>query len=181
MAEGAVRAVDLALIHQAVGLTGATCGWLLDADEQAATATVLAIAGTADPAVSVGSEVAIRGARAFALASDQPVALLPGPADTAHDGIGGFAGTPPSLLVVANGSAVIEVAAKAGGEAFTFDDIEIAGVLASIAAAALAERDDHPIAPDPAELSAALGALAASDPVRYRDVARVVSALLGPV
>ena len=66
---------------------------------------------------------------------------------------------------------------KAGG-GFSIDDIELATLLAGIAGAALADGAPVAAPPDPAELGAALAALARSEPLRYAAVARVLSVLL---
>jgi hypothetical protein len=120
-----------------------------------------------------------RGARGFARASDQPTALMPAPSDESNRGIGGWAGVPPSLVVAAGGDAVLEVAGKDGGGAFTFDDLEALASLAHIAGAAVDDHDDGvDDVPGPAELGALLQRLAQLDPTRYRSVARVIDALL---
>jgi hypothetical protein len=133
-------------------------------------------------AVRVGDEAAVRGARGFSLASGQPAALLPDPADVSNEGVGGYAGVPPSLLVAAAGEGLVllEVAAKRDGSGFTFDDIDVLASFAEVAAAAAQEvRDERVEAPAPGRLAAELHALAARDEHRYREVANVVVGLLG--
>ncbi len=177
MAE-ALAATYRSLAEQAVGLTGAASGWLLRVDGDSL--VVLATAGAADPDIVVGSRVEVRGARGFAIASGQTTALMPAPGDQANAGVGGWAGVPPSLLVGAEGAAVLEVAGKIGADAFTFDDIEALAALGEIAAAAVADAGGVvESVPPPGELATQLAALSELDPARYRDVARVVAALLG--
>lgn len=158
-------------------MTGASCAMLLRRDGDAL--TVLATAGATDPVLATGSSVPAQGARGFAIASGQPTALLPSPGDRTNDGIGGHPGVPANLIVAAEGAAVVEVAGKIGADAFSFDDIETLAALAEIAGAAIADAGEVvDAAPDPSELAAQLTALAHLDPARYRDVARVVTALL---
>ena len=143
---------------------------------------MLATSGSTSPDVPVGSLVPARGARGFALNANQAAALVPSPDDMSNEGVGGFAGVPPNLLIAPGGSeggAVIEVADKIGAAAFTFEDIELLGAFANIAESALADRgDDEESVATPAQLGAELSALAGLDGRRYRELAKVIEALL---
>ena len=76
---------------------------------------------------------------------------------------------------------VLVLVDRAGGGAFTFDDVEVGSVLGGVAAAALAdERPSAPPPPTPAELGRRLERLAADDPERYTRVAPLLDVVLGP-
>jgi GAF domain-containing protein len=71
----------------------------------------------------------------------------------------------------------LELAGKAGGGAFSFDDIEMASLFAGVAGAAIVAR--HPASPPaPEELTGDLARLERTDPARYATVARLVYQLL---
>jgi len=166
------------LLGEAVTATGASSGWVVAVAD--GTATVVATTGSPD---ALGTTVDLAGSRGFALASGQPAALLPGPTDTADSGVGAHQGVPPSLLVAPGGEGrvLLEVAAKQGGGAFTFDDIEVLSSYASIAEAVVGAGGGRsgPEVASPARLGAELAALAVADADRYREVAGVVELLLG--
>ena len=178
-----VRPTFQAIVDEAITATGATTGWLL-----AVTPTSLRVVATAGLALDrdlVGHELAARGAHGYVLSSGQPAAIMPQPADAANDGAAGYPGVPSSVLAVPCGDdpplGVLELAGKEDGRPFTFDDIDALVTLASVAGAALTEGGHTP--PDvvsPAELATELDHLAAADPRRYADAARLIEALLGP-
>lgn len=177
-----VRPTLQAIVDQALFATGAASGWLLavgDADVE-----VVAVAGSAGTE-HVGRRLVPTGAQGYVLSSGQAAALMPQPDDPANAGAGGFDGVPPSVVAVPCGDdavGVLELAAKADGKPFTFDDIESLTALAAVAGAALDEPLLTGPAPDPVspdQLGAALQQLAATDPRRYADTARLVQALLG--
>lgn len=175
----AARPIYQAIVDEAVAATGAACGWLLG--RQSTGLVVLAVAGPTDPAVPIGSTVAVVGARGFALSADQPTALVPAPSDLSNAGVGGFPGVPPSLVVAPgpDGGAILEVADKTTGGAFTFEDIELLSAFANIAGPAVQEHSEGSAAvAAPAQLAAELAALAEIDVRRYREVAQVLEALL---
>lgn len=167
-----------AIAEEAVGLVGATTGLVLRVADDSL--VVAATAGPVAAGISAGLVVPARGARGYALASGQPAALVPMPDDASNQGVGGVAAVPGSLLVAPAGeAAVIEVADKVGGGAFTFDDIELLTAFATVAAAVVRSASpDSEQAVSPARLGAELAVLAEVAPARYRDVARVVEALL---
>jgi len=61
---------------------------------------------------------------------------------------------------------------------FSFDDVEVVSLLADVAGAALGEDADFVAPATPHQLFEALSSVAALDPTRYRDIARIVGALL---
>ena len=178
----AVRPTLQAIVEQSLRATGATTGWLLAVDGDSL--QVVAAAGLASERDPVGRVVTPTGAQGYVLSSGQPAALMPQPSDPANDGAAGFPGVPTSVLAVPCGDdaavGVLELAEKAGAAPFTFDDIEALAVLASVAGAALVEQEVVSVdVASPAELGVELERLAARDPRRYADVARMVESLLG--
>ena len=177
-----VRPTYQAIVDQAMRATGATSGWLLGFS--GSELRVMATGGLAARRDLVGGQLTPTGAQGYVLSSGQPAALMPQPHDRANAGAAGFPGIPTSVLAVPCGDdtpiGVIELAEKPGAAPFTFDDIEALATLASVAAAALTEGDDaHRDVASPAELAAELERLAAYDPRRYADAARLIGSLLG--
>src|SRR5262245_50374957 len=172
-----------AIVASAVGATGAAAGWLLDIDGDD-----LVVVGAAGP--SAGELLGQRipgefGSAGYVVASGQPLAVTPRPGESGADGVATLAGLQPtSVLCVpcATEMAVLgalELVNKAGGGAFSFEDVEMATLLAEVAGPALAHRDATAVeVPKPEELSATLARLAAVDPGRYARVATFVRALL---
>lgn len=179
---GAVRPTLQAIVDQAVFATGASSGWLLAVDTD--DVEVVAVSGSVG-ADQLGRRLVPTGAQGYVLSSGQAAALMPQPDDPANVGAGGFDGVPPSVVAVPCGEdavGVLELAAKADGKPFTFDDIEALTALAAVAGAALLEPSTTrpPQAPaTPGQLAAALERLAATDPDRYATTAALVQALLG--
>ena len=176
----ATRPTYQAIVDAAVQATQASSGWLLADDEDG-----LMIVATTGQATDqeVGSTIAARGAKAYVLAAGQPTALLPQPGDMDNADAGGAPGVPPSLLAVPCGEddivGVLEVSGKAGGANFDFTDISSLSGLARVASAALIEQDAVEVTvATPAQLATDLTALASRSPSRYRDVARIVEAML---
>jgi GAF domain-containing protein len=180
----AVPAVVDAITRSVVDATGATSGWLLTA--RGTGFEVVAVAGDAVPRLVVGRTVAHEGAAAFVAGSGQPLAIQPGPdGGGGVDDVAALLGRPPAAVLAVpctvddRAVGVLLVVDKAGGGPFTFDDVEVATVLAGIAAVALA--DVAPAAapvPTPAQLGHALAQLAANDPQRYARLAPTLGALL---
>lgn len=178
----ATRPTYQAILDAALAQTEATSGWLLADETQGL--RVVATAGQAGSGYALGSHVEPIGAKAYALASGQPTALLPQAGDVANHNAGGAPGIPPSLLAVPCGDdevvGVLEVSGKVGSRAFTFDDIQALSGLASVATAALLEQSDVEVAvASPAQLGAELGSLAERNPSRYASLAQVIEVLLG--
>lgn len=175
-----------AVVEAATDATGAACGWLLALEGDHL--VVEAAYGTANDAALIGRHVPIAGTRGYVVTSNQPAALRPNPADQADLGAGGYDGVPSSIVAVPCtgdlASGVLEIAAPLSDTGFGIDDVEIVGLLASIAAAAL---DDARAAgakaaasatPPPAAMGLLFERLSASDPALYRDLAAMVSSLI---
>lgn len=177
-----VRPTLQAIVDQAVRATGASTGWLLAVAEDSL--RVVAVAGAALGSDVLDDLINPSGARGYVLSSGQPAALMPQSGDAANSGAGGFDGVPTSVLALPCGDdtavGVLELADKAGGLPFTFDDIEALSVLASVAGAALVEHGVVPVdVATPAQLAADLERLRNQDPRRYADAARMIESLLG--
>ena len=176
-----------ALLEAAVHATGAACGWLvaLGAGEE-----LVVVDAVGDRAGSLPGATAPvdAGTAGFVIASGQPVALgASGGGEQLSGGIAALLDPPPvSIASVPCASAddvlgALELADKAGGTAFTFDDVELASLLAGIAGAALSSAAGDTLvrhAPDPHQLGTELLRLAGADPVRYVMIAGAVDALL---
>lgn len=169
------RPVLDAIVRAAVDATGADGGWLLRA---ARDHFVVAAASNRE---RVGEQRAMTGVAGFVVASGQPAAIQSRPGDTDDVGAGGLPGAPRSLLAAPCGAGdvlgVLELVDAPGGS-FSFDDVELAALLAEVAGAALGESATAAPPPHPARLADGLAALAASEPERYADVARAVETLL---
>lgn len=177
-----VRPTYQAIIDAAVTATDASSGWLLATEPDGL--RVMSISGSTAGQTALGTLVEPTGAKGFVLSSGQPTALMPQPTDTANNGAAGAAGVPASVLAAPCGDedvvGVIEVAGKAGGLAFGFDDIDALSGLALVASAALAESGHaHVEVAPPAALARELEQLAQHDPGRYASLAQVIEALLG--
>lgn len=171
------------LVRAVVDATGATVGWLLDVDGDAL--QVVAAAGTGGPELGLrvpsGS-----GSAGFVVASGQPLALAPRPGDArTSEGVAAVLGKAPASVLCVPCSTdtgvqgALEVIDKAGGAPFSFDDVEIATLLAGVAAAALSQRDRVvESVPRPEQLAAELASLAQRDPEEYGTIAVLVQALL---
>jgi GAF domain-containing protein len=181
----ASAAVVDAITRSVVDATGAASGWLLTA--RATGFEVVAVAGDAVPRLVVGRTVPHGdGAAAFVAGSGQPLAIQPGRGEgSGVDDVTALLGRPPTAVLAVpctvddRAIGVLQLVDKVGGGAFTFDDVEVATVLAGIAAVALA--DDTPTStavPTPAQLGHALAQLAATDPARYARLAPTLGALL---
>lgn len=172
-----------AVVQAAVQMTGAAAGWLVvDHDDRL---QVVAIAGEGTQAILGRTVPSGSGAAGFVVASGQPLALA-GSSDEARlaEGVPALLGRiSRAVLCVpcADDNAVLgalELVDKNAGARFTFDDVEIATVLAGIGAAALSRALPLSSAPSPAELAGDLQRLAAIDPNRYHAVATALDALL---
>jgi GAF domain-containing protein len=171
-----------AVLDAAVDSTGASAGWVLAVAGSRLRAVAVAGIGSGD--ALVGAHVALgAGTAGYVATSGNPLALSGASGDARlADGFVALTGLrPASVLCVpcvggADVAGVIELVADTDG-AFGFDDVEVATVLARIAAAALASG--HRAAPPPpATLGARLEQLARADPARYAGVAAAVDAML---
>jgi sigma-B regulation protein RsbU (phosphoserine phosphatase) len=174
-----------ALAQAAVAATGASDGWLLAVEDAGLRVVAVAGAGAGTP-VLAAVVPAGAGSAGFVAASGQPLAMAPrGDDPRFSEGTAQLLGRRPSSVLSVPASnedgvvGVLELVDKAGGGTFSFDDVEIATMLAEIAGVALtAEHSAGPPVPRPAELGGELERLSATDPARYSAVASAVAALL---
>jgi GAF domain-containing protein len=170
-----------AVVDSAVTATAASAGWVLALDGQRL--VVVAARGGGD---LVGAEVpADAGTAGFVVNSGQPMAMAvrEGDARLGEGVLGLLARRASSVLCVpcTAGDTVVgalELVDKAGGATFSFDDVELATLLAGIAAAALAADEGEVAVRSPDELGAELHRLAAADPAGYALTAALVDAIL---
>jgi GAF domain-containing protein len=169
-----------AIVDAAVASTPAAEGWILR--RRRARLRVVAAAGDS-PGALLDAEIPYdEGVAGYVLASGQPVALSSGSDDARI-----MAGIPTLLTLEPTAILTVPCAADDGvigvlelvsvSSAFHFDDVEIATLLASIAAVALDDVSSQP-PPSPAELGRLLSDLARLDPGRYAPLAGAVRALL---
>jgi GAF domain-containing protein len=172
------------LVEAAVVGTGGTDGWLLTRHGDA-----LEVVGASGPHAAdvVGAMVAAdEGTAGFVLESGQPMAISPRADDPrAATGVVAIIGQrPTSVLCIPCESedgvaGVLEIIDKAGGSMFSFDDVELATLLAGVAGVALETRATSQLAVvAPEELAGELRRLAGTDPSRYAIVASLVAALI---
>jgi sigma-B regulation protein RsbU (phosphoserine phosphatase) len=173
-----------AIVKAAVDATGANAGWLLAVGD--GQLTVAAVAGEA-PASLLGNMVAAgSGAGGYVVESGQPLAVTPRGDDPRFaEGLAAALGRSPSSLVCVpceSGGEIpgaLELIDKSGGGPFSFDDLEMATLLAGIAGSALANQSSAEVrVPEPAALSGSLAALAQDDPARYATIAALLGALI---
>jgi GAF domain-containing protein len=172
-----------AIVRAAVEATGATRGWLVATD--GAILRVVAAAGGERPGDLVGAEIAAGvGTAGLVIAGGQPMAVALRESDEQFaQGVIAVAGaSPKSILSVPCGDdeivGALELIDKRGARNFAFDDVEIATMLADIAAAAIVVAIGGVAPPSPAQLAAELDRIAADEPARYGVVAKLISALL---
>ena len=169
------------ILGSAGNVTAASYGWILA--PRTGGLEVVAAIGSGD---LIGATVpADVGTAAYVLASGQPIAMAPRPDDTtASEGVAALLGVRPTAVLSVPAAhddevlGVLELIDKAGGEAFTFDDLELVTVLADIAGSALRSGTPDVDVRSPDELSAELRQLAGADPAAYARVASVLEALL---
>lgn len=166
-----------ALTAAAIEATGSAAGWvLLDAGDGF---TVVAAAGpSAEPVERFRARTGTAG---MVAATGQPAALLPG-ADVSNAGAAGLPGIPGALLVApclaGTVVGVLELA-RTEPEPYSFDDLELAALLAEIAGALLENRHvDHDPVPGPDAVHSDLRRLATTEPERYRDIVRTLTWML---
>ena len=182
-----VNPVLRALAEAAVTATGASDGWLLAVEDDVLRVVAVAGSGTASLPALDATIPAGAGSAGFVAASGQPLAVSPRGEDPRFDeGTSQLLGRRPTSVLSVPASTddgvvgVLEVVDKAGGGSFSFDDVEMATLLADIAGVALVQAEGAAVTavPRPAELGGELERLAASDPARYAGVAAAVAALL---
>lgn len=172
-----------AVLRAALDATAAIRGWVVARDGERL--RVVAAAGVDEPGRLLDRETdAHAGTAGLVTASGQPMAIVPREGDpTVAQGVAGMVGVvPQAVLCVPCGDdevlGAIELVDKHGGGGFTFDDVEVATLLAGVAGAALATREPARAGPTAAELAATLTRLEHDDPGYYATVAPLVSALL---
>jgi sigma-B regulation protein RsbU (phosphoserine phosphatase) len=171
------------IIRAAMDASAAAHGWLLALDGE--TLRVVAAAG-GDAGRLIGAMLPARaGTAGYVVASGQPLAMARRAGNPRFaEGMASLLERPPDSVMSVPCSTeeavlgVLELADKAGGGTFSFDDLELATLLASVAGASLAHVAPTPAVPDAAQLGWELQRLAATDPTRYAAVATAVSALL---
>jgi GAF domain-containing protein len=173
-----------AIIQAAIDATAAQRGWIVSSDP-----TEMRIVAGAGDGVSalVGQTIELgSGAAGFVIDSGQPIALVPRDDDPRFEhGVTALLGhRPSSVLTVpcANDEDVVgalELIDHVGGGGFTFDDVELATLLAGIAGVALTRDVGGNTVAAPQQLSSELTRLSEVDPNRYAAIATVISALLG--
>ncbi len=179
----AARPTLAAVVEAAVDATAAAQGWLLAVSDDELIA--VAAAGGDAPGSRVGTRRAASGAAGYVAGSGQPAALRVSSSDVSNEGAGGLDGIPAGILAVPCGDddviGVLElVHATDSDGVFSFDDVEIASLLAQVAGAALTESPETSgSVPTPAELAGELERLLSADPSRYAAVATMVQAVLG--
>jgi GAF domain-containing protein len=179
-----VRPVLQSIALSAVEATAATDGWIVSSLDPVL--IIVAAAGeTADRLL--GQQLYDdNGSARFVIGSGQPIAISPqGDHDELGMSVRNLTGRQPtSILSVpcSAGSSVVgalELVDKAGGERFSYDDLELATLLAGIAATAIAEPGHRSAdRPSAESLAGSLRALALTDPSRFDAIAAVVSVLL---
>jgi GAF domain-containing protein len=172
-----------AVLHSAVDATSATQGWLLATDGD--DLVVRATAGT--DAQILGARVPLHsGFAGYVASSGQPLAMSPRRDDArGAEGVAALIGaSPQSVLAVPCGTdnevhGVLELVEKHGGGPFSFDDVELATLIAGIAGAALgSDAAASAEVPTPREIGDDLARLAAVDPARYATLATFLATVL---
>lgn len=172
------------IVTSAVEATAAAEGWLVAVRDDHL--EVVAAAGArADDVMGMTVPVAF-GTAGFVVASGQPLAVAPRGDDPRFaEGVAAMLGRVPTNVLTVPCSTddgvlgALELVDKAGGGNFSFDDVEIATLLAGIAGVALSESVVVVPAPlDPIRLGNELRQLAALDPERYAALAQAITALL---
>lgn len=168
-------------------MTGAALGFVASVDgDTLRIVTAVGAAGSDGPAPGtlVGQALDPGGTAAFVVGSGQPIAAQPGPGDArASDDAALLGSAPVSVLCVPcvwedEAVGALQLVNKAGGGAFSFDDVEVVSILGTIAGAALAEGVESAGHRTAAELGAELRRLEGADPATFRAVASVLEALL---
>jgi GAF domain-containing protein len=173
------KTVLQAVLEAVAAATGAGAAWVIDT-RQAPWTIVDGVGGAARLS---GTAWPTGGVVSFVVESDQPVALVPRTGVDLSADVEAVLGSRPTALLVVPCSvdtgtvAALGLVDKAGGGAFSFDDVELASMLGPVAGAALtaARAPDVPAA---ATLGAALARLSNANPARYERVARTVAAIL---
>jgi GAF domain-containing protein len=169
------------VVESAVGATAAAAGWVM-----ALRGDGLVVVAALGAGEIIGTEVpAESGTAGFVVNSGQPMAMAAREGDDrlSEGVLGLLAERPSSVLCVPCTTAdtvvgVLELVDKAGGGTFTFDDVELATLLAGVAAAALQSQEGEVAVRSPDALGAELHRLAAADPTGYAQVATLLEVIL---
>ncbi|MFN2504416.1 MAG: GAF domain-containing protein [Acidimicrobiales bacterium] len=177
-----------AIAKAAADFTGAAAGWVVGTAGDRL--VVRAVAGDAPPSLVGAQAPDGAGPAEYVVTSGQPLALASRVGDPrAAEGLAAVLGRPPgSVLCVpceVDDAVVgaLELVDKAGGGSFSFDDVELATLLAGIAGVALVSGHEGRAGtaaapPSPSDLADGLARLAATAPTRYPAVAEVVATLV---
>jgi GAF domain-containing protein len=178
-----VNGVVQAVVDSAVGATAASAGWVLALRDEHL--EVVAAYGSGAAGLVGASVPADDGTAGFVATSGQPMAMAARDGDDRlSEGVLRLLPMrPASVLCVPCTTAdtvvgVLELVDKAGGATFSFDDVELATLLAGIAAAAIEAGEGDRAVRSPDELGAELRRLADTDPAAYAQVATLVEAVL---
>jgi len=171
------------IVEAAVAGTGSTHGWIVSATE--AGLTVAAATGPAAARIGERRLTGTGGTAGFVVGSGQPLALTPRPGDPVlDDELVTLLGEPLTTVICVPCSTdqatrgALQVMNKVGGGSYSFDDVELATLLATVAGSALESSSPGQPVRSPADLSGALSRLADADGGRYARVAVVIDALL---
>jgi GAF domain-containing protein len=183
MTPTAIDPVLQAVLESAVGATAASEGWVLRLRDDRL--EVVAAAG-AQPGPLLGITIpAGEGTAGFVSASGQPLAFSGRGVDPRmRQGMAEVLGQDfESVLCVPciaedRVLGALEMVDRRDGGSFTFDDVELATLLAGIAGVALRGTAGPPEVPSPAQLGQALGALSDVDPARYAAIAPMIESLM---
>lgn len=183
MSTSTVDPVLQALLGSALQTTGSVVGFLLRRDGD--TLTIVATAGERVDHLRGSVLQGDGGVAAYVLVSGQPLALTVRPGDPRlREGVMALLDEAPSAVLAVPCSSdddavgALLLLDKASGQ-FTFDDVELATLLAGIAGVAMAQAGPGGVqVPDPTELAGDLERLARADPPRYGRIATIVEALL---
>lgn len=172
-----------AILQAATESTGATRGWVVALTNEQLR-VVDAVGEDTDMLIKarLPGDLGISG---FVVGSGQPIALTARSNDPRlAEGLSRFLARPPTSMLSVPCTTddgvvgALELSDKIGEEAFTFDDMEVASLLAGVAAAAITSDLDFPPLPDPRQLAADLVRLADVNPTRYAAIATALRSLL---
>lgn len=174
-----------AVADAAMRVTAGSAAWVVAVNGDSLQVMAAVGAGTEQLATAVVPEET--GAIGYVIASGQPSALRGGDGADQRlgQGVCSLLARPPASLLsvpcVADGVVVggVEIADKADGASFSFTDVELASVVASIAAAALGSgvlARQYVLSPE--ALGGELRRLASVDRDRYTAISGVLTALL---
>jgi len=171
-----------AICEAACAGTGASTAWVV---EIIGDRLRVAASTGASASLARGRSVDVSGTVGYVAASGQPMAITPRPGDThLTGGLLGALDLEPSAVVAVpchdDGEVVgvLEVIVERQGARFSFEDVELASLLAGVAGPAITQRAGTTAAPSPEVLTAQLRSLASDAPARYAQVALVVQQLL---